>query len=65
MEYLLVDDMQSLVSDFIAREFLENLPTIPRKDGAKITSGTFGKFSIKGFEKIMEGRKDVSNLRKT
>lgn len=59
MEYLLVDDMQSPASDFVARKFLENLPTIPRKDEARVISGTFGTFSVKDFGKIMEGRKDV------
>lgn len=59
MEYLLVDDMQSPVSDYVAREFLENLPTIPRKDGARVISGTFGTFSVNDFEKIMGRGKDV------
>ena len=59
IEYLFVDDMQPSVSDFVARKFLENLPTVPRKDGAKVISGTFGTFSVKDFEKIMEERKDV------
>lgn len=58
-QYLFVDDMQSPVSDFVARKFLENLPDIPCKDGAKVINGTFGTFSVKDFEKIMERRKDV------
>lgn len=59
MEYLLVDDMQSPASDSAAREFLENLPTITRKDGYKEITGTFGTFSVNDFEKIMGRGKDV------
>ena len=55
-DYLFVDDMLDINEKPIAKESLENM-TIPQR--GKVISGTFGTFSIKEFEKISGGLKDV------
>lgn len=46
---LFVDDMLDINEKPIPKEHLENMP-IPQR--GNVISGTFGKFSIKGFEKV-------------
>lgn len=55
-DYLFVDDMLDINEKPIPKESLENTP-IPQK--GSVISGTFGTFSIKEFEKISGGLKDV------
>lgn len=50
------DDLLNIVLEPIPKELLENMP-IPQK--GKVISRTFGTFSIKEFEKISRGLKDV------
>ena len=54
--YLFVDDMLDINEKPIPKESLENVP-VPQR--GKVISGTFGTFSIKEFEKISGGLKDV------
>ena len=53
---LICDDLLNADIEPIAKEFLENMP-VPQR--GKVISGTFGTFSIKEFEKISGGLKDV------
>lgn len=55
-DYLFVDDMLDINEKPIAKELLENMP-VPQR--GKVISGTFGTFSIKEFEKVAGGLKDV------
>ena len=55
-DYLFVNDVLDINEKPIAKELLENMP-IPKR--GKVISGTFGTFSIKEFEKILGGLKDV------
>lgn len=50
------DDLLGIGLEPIAKELLENMPAPQR---GKVISGTFGTFSIKGFEKISGGLSDV------
>lgn len=54
--YSICDDLLNIVLEPIAKEHLENM-SVPQR--GKVISGTFGTFSIKEFEKISEGLKDV------
>lgn len=54
--YLCVDDMLDINEKPIPKESLENTP-VPQR--GKVISGTFGTFSIKGFERVAGGLKDV------
>lgn len=54
--YLFVDNMLDINEKPIAKESLENLP-IPQR--GKVIYGTFGTFSIKEFEKVTGGLKNV------
>lgn len=54
--YLICDDLINIGSKPIPKELLENVP-VPQR--GKVISGTFGTFSIKEFEKISGGLKDV------
>lgn len=53
---LICDDLLNAGMEPIAKELLENMP-VPQR--GKVISGTFGTFSIKEFEKISGGLKDV------
>lgn len=53
---LICDDLIGTDLEPIAKELLENM-TAPQK--GSVISGTFGTFSIKEFEKISGGLKDV------
>lgn len=53
---LVCDELFGADTGAIAKEFLEKY-TIPQK--GKVISGTFGTFSIKDFEKVAGGLKDV------
>lgn len=53
---LICDDLLNADTEPIAKELLENMPTPQR---GKVISGTFRTFSIKEFEKILGGLKDV------
>lgn len=53
---LICDDLLDMGLEPIPKELLENMPITKR---GKIISGTFGTFSIKEFEKISGGLKDV------
>lgn len=53
---LICDDLLNTDMKPIAKELLENVP-VPQR--GKVISGTFGTFSIKEFEKISGGLKDV------
>lgn len=53
---LICDDLPDIGLEPIAKELLENMP-VPQR--GKVISGTFGTFSIKEFEKISGGLKDV------
>lgn len=53
---LICDDLLDIDLEPIPKESLENMP-IPQR--GKVISGTFGTFSIKEFEKILGGLKDV------
>lgn len=55
-DYLFVDDMLDINEKPISKELLENMP-VPQK--GSVIRGTFGMFSIKEFEKIAGGLKDV------
>lgn len=50
------DDLLNIGLEPIAKEFLENMPDPQR---GKVISGTFETFSIKEFEKVAGGLKDV------
>lgn len=50
------DDLLDIGLEPIAKELLENMP-VPQR--GKVISGTFGTFSIKEFEKVAGGLKDV------
>lgn len=54
--YLFVDDMLYINEKQISKESLEKYP-IPQK--GKVSSGTFGVFNIKDFERAVERFKDV------
>lgn len=54
--YLFIDDMLDINEKPISKEFLEKY-SIPQK--GKSISGTFRTFSIKEFEKVAGGLKDV------
>lgn len=54
--YSICDDLLNIVLELIAKEFLENMP-VPQR--GKVIRGTFGTFSIKEFEKVAGGLKDV------
>lgn len=53
---LICDGLLNSDSEPIPKELLENT-TIPQR--GKVISGTFGAFSIKEFEKAVEGLEDV------
>lgn len=53
---LFVDDMLDINEKPIPKESLESMP-VPQK--GSVISGTFGTFSIKEFEKVAGGLKDV------
>lgn len=50
------DDLLNIGLEPIAKELLENMPAPQR---GKVIGGTFGTFSIKEFEKVSGGLKDV------
>lgn len=54
--YLICDDLLNTDTEPIPKELLENMPAPQR---GKVISGTFGTFSIKEFEKVAGGLKDV------
>lgn len=54
--YLICDDLLNANIEPIPKELLENMPAPQR---GKVISGTFGTFSIKEFEKVAGGLKDV------
>lgn len=54
--YLICDDLFNTDTEPIPKELLENMPAPQR---GKVISGTFGTFSIKEFEKVAGGLKDV------
>lgn len=54
--YLFVDDMLDINEKPIAKELIENMPA-PQK--GSVISGTFGTFSIKEFENVAGGLKNV------
>lgn len=54
--FLVCDDLLDINEKPIPKELLENFP-IPQR--GKVISGTFGTFSIKEFEKVAGGLKDV------
>lgn len=56
---LICDDLLNTDTEPIPKELLENMP-VPQR--GKVISGTFGTFSIKEFEKISGGLKDVRIL---
>ncbi len=53
---LICDDLIDTDLEPIAKELLENM-SVPQR--GKVIGGTFGTFSIKEFEKISGGLKDV------
>lgn len=53
---LICDDLLNIGLEPIPKEFLENM-SVPQR--GKVIGGTFGTFSIKEFEKISGGLKDV------
>lgn len=53
---LICDNLIDIGSKPILKELLENMP-VPQI--GKVISGTFGTFSIKEFEKVAGGLKDV------
>lgn len=53
---LICDGLLDIDLEPIPKELLENMP-VPQR--GKVISGTFGTFSIKEFEKISGGLKDV------
>ena len=53
---LICDDLPNADTKPIAKELLENMPV--QQKGSAI-SGTFGTFSVKEFEKVAGGLKDV------
>lgn len=55
-DYLFIDDMLDINEKPMTKELLENMPAAQR---GKVISGTFGTFSIKEFEKVAGGLKDV------
>lgn len=54
--YLFVDDMLDINEKPIPKELLENMQ-VPQR--GNVISGTFGTFSIKEFENVAGGLKDV------
>ena len=50
------DDLLDIGLESILKELLENMP-VPQR--GKVIRGTFGTFSIKDFEKVAGGLKDV------
>lgn len=54
--YSICDDLLNTDTELIPKELLENMP-VPQR--GKVISGTFGTFSIKEFEKVAGGLKDV------
>lgn len=55
-DYLFIDDMLDINEKPMTKELLEKMPDPQR---GKVINGTFGTFSIKGFEKISGGLSDV------
>ncbi len=53
---LICDDLLNTDTEPIPKELLENMPA---QQKGSVISGTFGIFSIKEFEKISGGLKDV------
>lgn len=54
--YLICDDLLNADIEPMPKELLENMQISQR---GKVISGTFGTFSIKEFEKVAGGLKDV------
>lgn len=53
---LICDDLLNADTEPIPKELLENMP-VPQR--GKVIRGTFGTFSIKGFERVAGRLKDV------